>query len=625
MCGIAGMIGKAVPASSKNVQQMLNLVRHRGPDGEGIFCNGKIALGHRRLAILDLSPDGNQPMQYDDSRYLITYNGEVYNYLELRKELENKGHCFITQTDTEVILAAYAEWGEQCVERFNGMWAFAIYDSMENTVFCSRDRFGVKPFYYWDGPDAFYFGSEIKELWLHMVKPVKANLGVLLAFLTTGERDYSEQTFFDQVFQLRGGHNILYDLKANTYVVKKWYDVDETKGKLKYSYEDAVMCFRKTFQAAVKVRLRSDVPVGCTLSGGLDSSAITCTVDKIKGTSDSLHTISSCFKEKAFDEQEYIDEVLRATKTIGHKVWPAKELNLKELDEAIWIEDEPGVASAGRTVYQTAHELDLPVMLVGEGADEQLAGYTNFFETLFLYLFGTGQWGCLVKQLKAYKNVREPLDHVTLKHILQVAVCRFFLPIKMMDYLRVHRKGYAANRFYARRVLDHKETYRARNLYAGISSKKITKAYMFSEMSNILHGLDRSSMAFSIETRAPFLDKNLVEQLYHMPLNYKLWNGVTKRVMRDALKEDMPEKITYRYGKMGFMTPEFQWFYQEPEKVTQLLLDACNILKDYINTEAVLQWCEEQKGKDAKATNEAWLMANLLQVGRWMKIYQVTI
>ena len=316
MCGIAGMIGKSSAPSVEKVQAMIDIIRHRGPDGEGVFIEDNVCLGHRRLAIIDLSSDGRQPMEYM-GKYAITFNGEIYNYLELKAELHQQGYSFFTKTDTEVILAAYDCWGQNCVQRFNGMWAFAIYDRKKNLVFCSRDRFGVKPFYYRDAEDAFYFGSEIKQIWLHMPKPVRANRDVLLAFLTTFQRDYSTQTMFENVYQLSAGHNIIYNLSEETYQTKKWYIYPEADPRKELSYQEAVNQFKKRFYQAVELRLRSDVPVGCTLSGGMDSSAITCIANQIKNFQ-TLHTISSCFEEKAFDEQVYIDEVVNYTKTENH-------------------------------------------------------------------------------------------------------------------------------------------------------------------------------------------------------------------------------------------------------------------------------------------------------------------
>lgn len=621
MCGIAGFIQKKGQANPDVVQIMLDTIAHRGPDGEGLYADGSVVLGHRRLAILDLRPEGNMPMHYGN-RYTITYNGEVYNYVELRQELETLGCSFQTRTDTEVILAAYERWGEACVERFNGMWAFAIYDRQEKMLFFSRDRFGVKPLYYWNSEDAFFFASEIKEIWTQMPKPVRANVGTLLAYLNTGDLDYSEQTCFAEVFQLPGGWNMRYSLNDHTFTTYRWYELKKSTEK-NATYEENVERFRQLFRQAVMLRLRSDVPVGSTLSGGLDSSAIVCTLNKVLPEGTKVNTLSSCFEEKAFDEQEYIDEVIRHVDAAAHKVWPEISLDLEELDREIWHQDEPQTNTAGRFVYRKARELGMPVMLVGEGADEQLAGYTVFFESLFLELLFTGRWKAFASQLKAFKTVREPYDHISLKHLLLVTATDFLLPIRLRDFIRIHRKDYTAGRYMKKMALNHPEVYRARNLYTSTQTDNVIKAYMFSEMPRILHALDRTSMASSVETRAPFLDKDLVEAMFSMPLSHKLWDGITKRVMRDAVRQDMPEKVTNRYGKMGFMTPEFQWFYENPALVTECLSEACDALSEYVDKEAVLTWCHTHANQKAKFGYDECLLARLLQISRWMKVFDV--
>lgn len=621
MCGIAGMIGRKGMPSKEAVGEMLETIRHRGPDGEGTFLDGKVCFGHRRLAILDLRPEGNQPMHWE-GRYTITYNGEVYNYIEIRRELEALGKCFATTTDTEVILAAYAQWGAECVKRFNGMWAFAIYDKQNQTVFFSRDRFGVKPLYYYFTDNAFFFASEIKELWTQMPKPVAANIGTLLAFLQNGEQDYSEQTCFADVFQLPGGHNLYYEISTGKFTVEQWYWL--THKTSRSDYAENVGRFKELFQKAVKLRLRSDVPVGCTLSGGLDSSAITCVTAGLQPDK-TLTTISSCFSEKAFDEQEYIDAVTEHGAIQCNKVWPSTKLDLDLVDRLIWHQDEPSSAIAAHCVYEKARQLDIPVILVGEGADEQLAGYTGFFETLFIELFRSRRWKELYSQLKNYREVREPVDRVSLGHLVKMAAADIFLPARLRDRLRVHRGSYDARRFFTDKAIHHREVYKARNLYVSRSADKTIKAYLFAEMPRILHALDRMSMMHSVETRAPFLDRELVQELFDMPLSHKLWNGVTKRVMRDAMRGVLPDKVNERYGKMGFMSAEFQWFYEAPEICTGLIEKLCDAMPGYINKEAVLHWCENHKDGKPCGSNEEYILARMIVAARWTELFQVSI
>jgi asparagine synthase (glutamine-hydrolysing) len=275
MCGIAGLILKngASTGIADNISKMTHLIQHRGPDGEGIYCYRNLGLGHRRLAIIDVSPDGHQPMFYSNNQLVITYNGEIYNYIEIKQELENLGYTFFSQTDTEVILAAYAEWGQECVHRFNGMWAFAILDKLKNTVFCSRDRFGVKPFYYVNTPELFAFGSEIKQL-LPFLKSVSANQPLLIDFLLTSISDHSDNTFFNDVAKLPASHNLVYSLDKNNLEIKPFYQLSFNQRYADMSQAEAIDTYMGLLESSIKLRLRADVPVGTCLSGGLDSSSV---------------------------------------------------------------------------------------------------------------------------------------------------------------------------------------------------------------------------------------------------------------------------------------------------------------------------------------------------------------
>ena len=407
--------------------------------------------------------------------------------------------------------------------------------------------------------------------------------------------------------------------------MEKWYEPGQDKSRKAEPYERSVQTTKALLENALRLRLRSDVPVGSTWSGGLDSSAIVCMLNRIKPEGEPLHTLSSCFEEKAFDEQEYMDAVIEKTGVVSHKIWPEIKLDVETLDKDIWQEDEPYTSMAGRAVYEKARELNLPVMLVGEGADEYLAGYTNFFEALFLELLFHGNLSALAGQMKAYKAIREPNDHVSLKHLISVTAADFLLPTPLRDWLRVHRGGYAAGRFLNGACLNHREVYRARNLYTSTSTEAVTKAYLLSEMPRILHALDRNSMAYSVETRAPFLDVELLETAFQMPLPYKLWDGVTKRVLRDAAGDDLPEKVRSRYGKMGFMSPEFQWFYAAPDLVTELLEQACDALPGYVDKAAVSAWCAEHRNASPTAGEAEWLLSRLLKIGRWMHVFSAEL
>lgn len=270
MCGISGIINKNLSSVDKNdIKKINDLVAHRGPDGEGYFFKNNFSFGHRRLAIIDLSKDGSQPMNIDG--YVITYNGEIYNYIEIREELIKLGEVFETNSDTEVLLRSYIKWGKKCLNKLNGMWAFAIFDPITNQIFCSRDRFGIKPFYYLSNSKNFVFGSEIKQL-LSFLKVKKLNRKIAADYLVYGFEEHTNNTFFKKIYSLSGGSYLIYDLNNNTFNINKYYNIDSSKKILNNNL--SIKKFRKTFQKSISLRLRADVDVGFCLSGGLDSSSI---------------------------------------------------------------------------------------------------------------------------------------------------------------------------------------------------------------------------------------------------------------------------------------------------------------------------------------------------------------
>ena len=273
MCGISGIIDKVNHKIDSNILKDMNdKITHRGPDDEGFYFGDNFAFGHRRLSILDLSQDGHQPMHFND-RYTIIYNGEVYNYLELRKELKKEGYSFQSSSDTEVILASYDKWGEECVNKFNGMWSFAIYDKTKNTIFCSRDRFGIKPFYYTEINKKFIFGSEIKQLLEFRPKNI-VNKSILIDYIVTRFEDYNNDTFFEGIKRLPQSHNLIYDLNNHSYEIKKYYQISFNDDIENYTLDESVKRYKSELERAVEYRLRSDVKVGTCLSGGLDSSSV---------------------------------------------------------------------------------------------------------------------------------------------------------------------------------------------------------------------------------------------------------------------------------------------------------------------------------------------------------------
>jgi len=559
MCGISCIVSQNnSPIERQSIGAMNDAILHRGPDGCGYFFGPNFAFGHRRLAILDISPAGHQPMEYLD-RYVICYNGEVYNYLELREELKKVGFVFKSTCDTEVILAAYAKWGEDCVRHFNGMWAFALFDKIKNVIFYSRDRFGVKPLYYSVLGTYFACASEIKQF--IVLDGWKASLNQARAhdFLVHGIFDHTEETLFSGVFQLRGGHNLIYDLNRHDFEIKRWYNLEKESSLLQQiDFPAAAAMFRKLLEDSVKLRLRSDVKVGSCLSGGLDSSSIVCIANDLlrrQNAHDKQETVSSCFSIKRYDEQQYIDEVIKKTKAVSHRVYPRFEELPQMLDRLIWHQDEPfGSTSmfAQWNVFECARENGLIVMLDGQGADEELAGYHSFYRPFFQHLWRSLHWCRLFHEIISYTRLHKSTLTQSVKDLVYTV-----LPLDTFSFLKWRVGKESISRYFSFSSDIH--TACCLEKHASLNH------FSYSQLLNtnlpmLLHYEDRNSMAHSIESRVPFLDYRLVEFALSLKDDFKIRDGKTKYVLREAMKETLPRKIYARNDKMGFVTPEETWF-----------------------------------------------------------------
>lgn len=606
MCGIAGYISKKESEKlPETIDRMLNIIIHRGPDGSGRYIyKDRVGLGHRRLSILDLSDNGAQPMTYR-GRFHITFNGEIYNYIELREELEKKGYSFYSDTDTEVLLASYAEWGDECVSRFNGMWAFAVFDEEKNHLFCSRDRYGVKPFYYYYDENSMIFGSEIKEILSVMPGQIQADMDHLSAYLAKGSLDYDEGTLFKGVKQLSGGYNLYIDCENLHFSVVRFYDLRQIScsnlaqnhlDQKNLTKEENYKCFKEKFLKSVRLRLRSDVQVGSCLSGGLDSSAIVCAVHeelKHQGKEEQQYTVSSCFDDRRYDEREYIDEVVKHTGIISYKVFPDMGKVFEKLDQIIWHMDEPFAGTsvyAQWCVFEEAKKRGLAVMLDGQGSDEQLAGYTPFYKVLFIDLFRKGQWKRLRREINAYRTLRSESEPVPYREVLLSTIGSLLFP----DHIR-----YRINKIYHKKISgrplpermyqgkDLEESYRS---YDKRNPQKYIYAGMYHGLRTLLHYEDRNSMAHSIESRVPFLDYELAEFIYSVPLEQKIENGRTKNLLREGLRAILPDTIYNRISKLGFVTPEDQWLKDNEEFFYGELEKACDRLGSVLDKKQVLDW-----------------------------------
>jgi asparagine synthase (glutamine-hydrolysing) len=605
MCGICGIYSlNGTPADQNLLMQMTGLIRHRGPDDEGyclintvqnkaVSAAGKdtipelqsvypqlpvqldadLALGFRRLSILDLSPLGHQPMSDAEDTCWIVFNGEIYNYLELRAELEKLGYLFKTHTDTEVILNAYKQWGIDCQQRFTGMWAFALYDLKHKLLFCSRDRYGIKPFYYTFDKNSFCFGSEIKQL-LPCLQNKELNYPMLWRSLKINALlAYGEDTFFTQINALRAGHYlIIKDSQLKSYEYDTWHPESFEQSKL--SFADAVEQYRSIFLDSVKLQMRSDVEVGSCLSGGMDSSAIVCTAAHL--TDKPFQTFSSYYGEdKTLDERQWIKLVAEQTRAISHLVSPTPDKTIEWFENATWHNDLPvGAGFVSQfAVMQLAKEKGVKVLLDGQGSDELTAGYNHAFYRYFADLLRSGKLLQMDRQMHAYfkgKPVSKVLSSIP--KILMSALLSentlyniefsFYRFEPFSDSFQSQVSGQLKNRRDLLSEIKDLKTSRLSNfLYNMMNSTSIQ---------TLLHYEDRMAMAHGVESRVPFLDHRLVELAFSLPSAYKINPPFGKYVHREAMQGIIPAAIYNRKDKAIFSTPFYSSWMQ-------------NNLKDYIS------------------------------------------
>jgi asparagine synthase (glutamine-hydrolysing) len=669
MCGIAGFFS-VQPQPAGIIGRMTDLIRHRGPDDEGFVlfqdmsgmprvCGGQdtpceayragtayapkeklgnlgdypvtLALGHRRLSIVDLSPLGHQPMCTPDERFWIVFNGEVYNHLELRVELEDKGHRFLTHSDTEVMLAAYKEWGSGCLERFNGMFAFLIYDVRNGKLFAARDRFGIKPLYYRVSAQGVAFASEIKQFTVLPDWQARMNGQRVYDFLNWGISDHTDETMFDGVFQLRGGEALELDVRkacgglpGGRLPVYRWYRLGATP--FSGSMEDAAGEFRSRFTDAVRLHLRADVPVGSCLSGGLDSSSIVCVMNELLRTQGShalQNTFSACADVKRFDEREWIEEVVRHTGVKAHYVYPSLDELFDTHEQILWHQDEPfGSTSiyAQWHVFKLAAGSGIKVMLDGQGADEQLAGYHGFFAPRFAALFKQGHWLRLWREIQATKRCHGYSEWEAFKRMSDV-----LMPEGIRHRVR-RAAGQAAatptwidmGRLGANPVDPLAAAGRKADSIRSMSESMLTA----SNLQMLLHWEDRDSMAHSIESRVPFLDHRLVEFVMGLPDEYKLSGGVTKRVLREGMAGVLPERIRTRMDKLGFVTPEEVWLRERAAPQFRQAFEEAMAASGGILNERARTVMEEMISGKRPFSFMVW---RAISFGAWIKRFNVTV
>ena len=573
MCGIAGIIQPSSERNNDNtvllkktIQQMTDALAHRGPDGEGHWLNAKanVALGHRRLSIIDLSGAGSQPMHYLN-RYSIIHNGEIYNYIELRGELEKNGYNFHSKTDTEVIAAAYDFWQDECVEHFDGMFAFAIWDNEDEVLFAARDRFGEKPFFYHYQDSTFTFASEMKGLWAAGVERTP-NLKLLFNFITIGytdNPDKPEETFYQNIFKLPPAHRLSFYVHQNELSIDRYWEVDPENINNKISDKEAIEQFNHLLETSVKKRLRSDVAIGSSLSGGLDSSSIVSLINPLS----SFTAVFPGFKRDEFKYAKSIAEKFNLQQF-------TKEVNESDLandfEKLCYHQEEPfGSASilAQYKVYELAKQNNIKVLLDGQGADEILAGYPKYYKWY---------WQELFRKLKLFRSGELKAAHqlgVNEKFGFKNAIAAWFpdfasIVLERQYLLNALRQPDLSKEFVQ---LQSKEAYYTTPAHYDLNG--VLRFNTFTHgLEELLRYADRNSMAHGREVRLPFLSHELVEFLFTLPSKFKIRKGRTKWLLRESMKEKLPAEIVWRADKVGFEPPQKKWM--QHSTIQQMIQDA---------------------------------------------------
>lgn len=608
MCGICGVINfKNKPVPESAIRKMMQIMKHRGPDDEGVFIEDNIGLGFVRLSIIDLSPSGHQPMFSDDGRYVMIFNGELYNYIEIREELQKKGYHFKTRTDSEVLLISYIEWGETCLNRFNGMWAFIIYDRQLKKIFGARDRFGIKPIYYIHTNDYLAFSSEIPPLLSLLINKPKPNYHTIFDFLVFNRTDQSENTFFEEVKKLQHGHK--FTLSKVEMTITKWYDLRKEVA-LSQGFKNAGE-FKELFSSAVGLRLRSDVPVGVCLSGGLDSSSIVSVLLQDYDKKD-LNTFSTVYnKGQSGDESEYINEYKTSLPNMFFTTPDADSLK-NDLTKFVNAHGEPIPSTSPYAQYQVMKlaQGKAVVTLDGQGADEMLAGYHDFFAYYFKGLFFNYRYYKLLSEIFHYfKNHRSLFALKALVFLL--------LPEKLKTDLRINEKKYLNGNF-EKKYKDSSSI--SGNLYGSVSLNDALLNHFDYKLEHLLKWEDRNSMFFSLEARCPFLDYRLVERSLATSGDLIIMKGMTKYILREAMKGILPERIRLRKDKIGFGTPDNEWFRTQgwQSLINDLLGSQSFKERNLINPEIALKQYQVHISGKKNLSREIWKWIHL---ELWFRAY----
>ncbi len=556
MCGLSGIISKQDGSVFGNkIEVMTNKLNHRGKDDSGYYKDDCIQLGFKRLSIIDLSQAGHQPMISTDGNYVIVFNGEIYNYIEIREQLCGLGHNFKTNSDTEVVLNAFLEYGPKSLSLFIGMWALAIYNKASRTVFLARDRYGIKPLYFYSDASMYCFASEIPPILDIIDKKPTPNDSCIYNFLSFNRSDYSESTFFREISSIPKGGAIEIDLREDRIKHTKWYDLkSEVENSSGFANSEE---YYEALRLSNKLHLRSDTPVGVTFSGGLDSSSILSLA--LMEKSERIKTFSAVYGKGVWgDESEFIDLYEKQHITLN-KVTPTSEDYFKDYEDLILTHAEPFASSSIYAQYKVMElaSKQVKVVLDGQGADECLGGYEYFFAFYWKELFNKSKYSRLIDEI--VKNV---LFYHSLRNLKYLGPT--FIGVEKLFNYSLRRSDYITSGF-SQKNAESREVFQ---LFSGGTLQQSLINHVNYKLEHLLKWQDRNSMRFSVEARVPFLNYGLVERTLATTSDILMRNGRTKSMLSEAMSKIVPDKIRNRKLKIGFATPQALWI-KEPKWAMQ--------------------------------------------------------
>lgn len=631
MCGLAGIFNlDGSPISTKYLASMTQLIKHRGPDDEGFLLinkeknsfashsgtdsideirnslsflpsesSGSFGMGFRRLSIIDTSAAGHQPMLDPAKNFALCFNGEIYNYLEIKKELEALGHIFQSGSDSEVLLHSYMQWHAACLDRFIGMFAIAIYDLRNNSLFIARDRLGIKPFLYYFDQKRFVWGSEEKQFVFSGILNCSPNHQAISNYLSQHLLFEDQSTFFNEIQQLPSGSYAIINQQGMK--IQSYWDIPIPQIQNYLNEPESINTIQRLLKDSIKLRLRSDVPLGIALSGGIDSSSVCCLARTLTNTS--INTFSVFYEGEKYDERTYIEEVIKLGGFEAKYHTSSNEQQLSEIEQWIYYQDAPSTSGSPFSAYknyQNVKDSGIIVLLNGQGGDELFAGYPYFLKYFFAQCMIDRKWLIALRELM-YLGKNQGIK--TLIAQVYLTLKRSFSSSSVLRNLEFNK--YISSDLYPVHDNNAIIEYPDSDYFVNALYRSVRKTHL----PHMLRWEDRNSMANSIESRVPFLDHRLVEASFFIPPELKIKNGFQKYILRKSMSGIVPEPILKRTDKIGFGTPTDEWTGSSLHaEIKELLHSNIFLHRPWIKGRAVLNKIETRP--DSFGVNELWRIAS---------------